>query len=102
MNFHRTLPIPHEVKKDYPLSERMQQVKAARDASIKAVFEGTPDEIKVSANGTHIATVTLTDTGLSLKDPSGGELASCTSGRFIFDKNKKLPPQLPPIKFYFK
>ncbi len=54
---------------------------------VKAVFEGTPDEIKVSANGTHIATVSLTDTGLSLKDPSGGELASCTSGRFIFDKN---------------
>ncbi len=54
---------------------------------VKAVFEGTPDEIKVSANGTHIATVTLTDTGLSLKDPSGGELSSCTSGRFIFDKN---------------
>ena len=40
MNFHRKLPIPQDVKKEYPLTERMEQVKAARDESIRAVFEG--------------------------------------------------------------
>ena len=27
MNFHRKLPIPQEVKKEYPLTERMEKVK---------------------------------------------------------------------------
>ena len=40
MNFHRKLPIPLEVKKEYPLTERMADVKAARDEAIKAVFDG--------------------------------------------------------------
>lgn len=40
MNFHRKLPIPQEVKKDYPLTDRMAQVKAERDESIRAVFDG--------------------------------------------------------------
>ena len=31
MNFHRKLPIPKEVKAEYPLTTRMEQVKAARD-----------------------------------------------------------------------
>lgn len=44
MNFHRKLPIPQEVKKEYPLTERMVQVKAERDESIKAVFEGESDK----------------------------------------------------------
>ena len=44
MNFHRKLPIPQEVKKDYPLTERMEQVKAARDESIRAVFDGSSDK----------------------------------------------------------
>ena len=44
MHFHRRLPIPQEVKKEYPLSERMAEVKAARDAAIRAVFEGTSDK----------------------------------------------------------
>ena len=30
MNFHRKLPIPQEVKKEFPLTERMEQVKASR------------------------------------------------------------------------
>jgi len=38
MNFHRKLPIPQEVKKEYPLTERMAEVKAARDEAIRAVF----------------------------------------------------------------
>ncbi len=44
MNFHRKLPIPKEVKAEYPLSERMEQVKAARDESIRAVFDGSSNK----------------------------------------------------------
>jgi len=44
MNFHRKLPIPKEVKKEFPLTERMEQVKAKRDESIRAVFEGNSDK----------------------------------------------------------
>ena len=44
MNFHRKLPIPQEVKKEYPLSEKMIQVKSARDESIRAVFDGSSDK----------------------------------------------------------
>ncbi len=44
MNFHRKLPIPQEVKKEYPLSERMVEVKAARDEAIRAVFDGSSDK----------------------------------------------------------
>lgn len=44
MNFHRKLPIPLEMKKEFPLTERMAMVKDARDAEIKAVFEGKSDK----------------------------------------------------------
>ena len=44
MNFHRKLPIPQEVKQEYPLTERMQQVKAARDKEIGDIFRGTSDK----------------------------------------------------------
>jgi len=44
MYFHRKLPIPQEVKEEYPLTERMEQVKAARDESIRAVFDGSSDK----------------------------------------------------------
>lgn len=44
MNFHRKLPIPQEVKKEFPLTERMIQVKVERDAQIKAVFDGSSDK----------------------------------------------------------
>ena len=44
MNFHRKLPIPKDVKTEFPLTERMAQVKAQRDAEIKAVFEGKSDK----------------------------------------------------------
>ena len=44
MNFHRKLPIPQEVKKEYPLTERMEQVKAERDEAIRAVFDGSSDK----------------------------------------------------------
>ena len=44
MNFHRKLPIPKEVKQEFPLTERMKQVKQTRDAQIRAVFEGNSDK----------------------------------------------------------
>jgi len=44
MNFHRKLPIPLEVKKEYPLTDQMEQVKAKRDESIRAVFDGGSDK----------------------------------------------------------
>ena len=44
MTFHRKLPIPQEVKKEYPLTERMEQVKAKRDESIRSVFDGSSDK----------------------------------------------------------
>ena len=44
MTFHRKLPIPKEVKAEFPLTDRMAQVKAQRDESIKAVFDGHSDK----------------------------------------------------------
>ena len=38
MNFHRKLPIPQEVKKEFPLTEQMKQVKAKRDESISFIL----------------------------------------------------------------
>ena len=44
MDFKRKLPIPKDVKAEFPLDERMTQVKADRDREIKAVFNGTSDK----------------------------------------------------------
>ncbi|MBQ4051393.1 MAG: 3-deoxy-7-phosphoheptulonate synthase [Oscillospiraceae bacterium] len=44
MTFHRKLPIPQEVKAEFPLTERMEMIKAQRDESIKAVFDGHLDK----------------------------------------------------------
>ena len=44
MTFQRKLPIPKEVKEEFPLSKKMAQVKAQRDAEIKAVFERKSDK----------------------------------------------------------
>ena len=44
MNFQRKLPIPKEVKQEFPLSEAMVSVKAERDRQIRSVFEGTSDK----------------------------------------------------------
>ena len=44
MTFQRKLPIPKEVKEEFPLSEKMVQIKAQRDEEIKAVFEGNSDK----------------------------------------------------------
>ena len=44
MHFHRKLPIPQEVKKEFSLTERMTQVKEERDKEIRAIFEGKSDK----------------------------------------------------------
>ena len=44
MNFHRKLPIPKEVKEEYPLSEEMVKVKEERDREIREVFDGGLDK----------------------------------------------------------
>ena len=44
MNFHRKLPIPQEVKAEFPLTEQMMKVKEERDEEIKAIFEGRSDK----------------------------------------------------------
>ncbi len=44
MTFHRRLPIPQEVKAEYPLSEEMKAIKASRDKAIRAVFDGSSDK----------------------------------------------------------
>lgn len=44
MNFHRKLPIPKEVKAEFPLTERMVQMKAESDANIKGIFDGNIDK----------------------------------------------------------
>ena len=45
MNFIRKLPIPQEVKKEYPITEELAALKAARDEEIKAVFTGESDKL---------------------------------------------------------
>ena len=44
MNFHRKLPIPQEVKAEFPLTEGMVQLKEERDANIKTIFDGNSDK----------------------------------------------------------
>jgi len=44
MNFHRKLPIPQEVKREFPLSDEMLAVKENRDRQIREVFEGKSDK----------------------------------------------------------
>ena len=44
MNFHQKLPIPKEVKEEFPLTQRMIQVKAERDHEIRAAFDGSCDK----------------------------------------------------------
>lgn len=45
MEFTRKLPIPQEIKKEYPLSDAFVQVKKQRDAEIARVFNGESDKL---------------------------------------------------------
>lgn len=44
MDFQRKLPIPQEVKREFPLTEEMEQAKKKRDEVIRSVFEGQSDK----------------------------------------------------------
>ena len=44
MEFKRKLPIPKEIKAEYPLTEKMEAVKAQRAKEIRDVFEGKSDK----------------------------------------------------------
>lgn len=43
MEFKRKLPIPKEIKEQYPVTEELAKIKEQRDADIKAVFTGESD-----------------------------------------------------------
>lgn len=44
MNFIRKLPIPQELKKQFPLSDRVKKIKEERDQEISAIFDGKEDK----------------------------------------------------------
>lgn len=44
MDFIRKLPIPQEIKKQYPINDELAAIKAARDVEIKKIFTGESDK----------------------------------------------------------
>jgi len=44
MQFHRKLPIPMDIKAQYPLTEEMTQTKKQRDEEIQAIFRGESEK----------------------------------------------------------
>lgn len=44
MEFHRKLPIPKEIKEQYPVTEEMAKTKELRDDEIRKVFTGESDK----------------------------------------------------------
>ena len=44
MEFVRKMPVPQEIKEQYPVTEEMKKIKADRDAEIKSIFEGKSDK----------------------------------------------------------
>ncbi|MGI6003258.1 MAG: 3-deoxy-7-phosphoheptulonate synthase [Lachnospiraceae bacterium] len=44
MNFIRRLPIPEKIKEEFPISDEVAAVKAARDEEIRKVFTGESDK----------------------------------------------------------
>ncbi len=47
MHFEKKLPIPAEIKKQYPLSEKVLEIKQRRDQEIRRVFTGEDDRFLV-------------------------------------------------------
>ena len=43
MTFHHKLPIPKEIKEQYPVTEGMQKIKERRDEELKKIFTGESD-----------------------------------------------------------
>ena len=44
MDFIRKLPIPKEIKAQFPLSAQTARIKEARDAEMKRIFTGESDK----------------------------------------------------------
>ena len=45
MEFIRKLPIPKDVKAEYPITAEMEKTKRERDAEIAAIFRGESDKL---------------------------------------------------------
>ncbi|MEI3229668.1 MAG: 3-deoxy-7-phosphoheptulonate synthase [Lachnospiraceae bacterium] len=45
MEFLRKLPTPQELKEQFPVSEKVKQIKDARDKEIREIFEGNSDKL---------------------------------------------------------
>ena len=45
MNFHHKLPVPKDIKEQYPVTAEMARTKAERDEEIKKVFKGESDKL---------------------------------------------------------
>ena len=45
MHFKRKLPVPAEIKEEYPLTRELSQIKEARDILIRDVFTGVSDKM---------------------------------------------------------
>ena len=45
MEFFTKLPTPQELKEQFPVSEKVKQIKDARDKEIRAIFEGNSDKL---------------------------------------------------------
>ena len=45
MNFARKLPVPEEIKEQYPATEKIKEIKARRDKEIADVFTGKSDKL---------------------------------------------------------
>ena len=43
MNFKRKLPIPMDIKAEYPLTKELEEIKIKRDKEIRDIFEGKDD-----------------------------------------------------------
>ena len=44
LQFHHKLPVPKEIKEQFPVTETMAKIKAERDAEIKSIFRGESDK----------------------------------------------------------
>lgn len=44
LDFKRKLPIPKEIKADFPVTEDLAKIKAERDKEVKEIFEGKSDK----------------------------------------------------------
>ena len=45
MEFKRKLPIPMEIKEQYPITPELEAIKIKRDEEIKAIFEGDDNRL---------------------------------------------------------